>query len=558
MTTSELTDKLRALLALPTESEAVEFKEARNNFHFDELGKYFSALSNEANLKRLSCGWLVFGVQDRPRQIVGTQYRAQPADLEHLKQEIAMQTSQRLTFEHVHELITPAGRVLLFQIPAALRGVPTAWKGHFYGRDGESLGPLNLHELEQIRAQAVYEDWSAKIAEGATLADLDPQAIQLARAQYLERYPQLAADLSQWDDLTFLNKAKVCRNGQVTNAALLLLGKDDASHLLLPAHARITWILRDERSLEKDYEHFGLPFILTSEQARAKIRNLTVRHLPNDTLFPLEFKQYDSWVIRELLHNCVAHQDYPRGGRINLVESPETLVFSNLGSFLPGTVEAVIRRNAPSELYRNLWLTQAMINLNMIETIGSGIRKMFLMQRQRNFPLPDYDLSEAQRVLVKLTGRILDENYTNLLLSHTELDLFDVIALDKVQKKRKLSDDEFNRLKRQKLIEGRRPNVFVSARIAAVTDTKAAYIKNRGLDKQHYQALVISFLTQFGPSKREDLDAFLREKISDALTPTQKTNRIRNLLQEMRRNGTLSCQGHGPVAIWGLAKQQTN
>lgn len=69
-------------------------------------------------------------------------------------------------------------------------------------------------------------------------------------------------------------------------------------------------MLRDERNIEKDYQHFGPPFLIASEQVRGKIRNLTVRHLPNDTLFPIEITQYDAWVLRECLHNCIAHQDY--------------------------------------------------------------------------------------------------------------------------------------------------------------------------------------------------------------------------------------------------------
>ena len=83
---------------------------------------------------------------------------------------------------------------------------------------------------------------------------------------------------------------------------------------------------------------------------------------------------------------------------------------------------------------------------------------------------------------------------------------------------------------------------------------KAGYIHNRALDQSHYKALVTRYLQEFGPSKRQDLDKFLRKKISDVLSDDQKTNRIRNLLQEMRRSGDLACQGHGLGAIWQLAK----
>lgn len=557
MNSAELQRKLDELLRLPAETEWVEFKQAAGNFHFDDLGKYFSALSNEANLKGVPFGWLVFGVQDKPRAIVGSHYRANRPDLDNLKLEIAAQTSQRMTFEEIHELATPQGRVVMFQIPAALRGVPTSWKGHFYGRDGESLGPLNLHEIEQIRAQASREDWSAKIVESATLADLDPQAIQFARGQYLEKHPWQAEDVRGWDDPTFLNKAKVCIGGQITNAALLLLGRDEATHFLSPAQAWITWVLHDEQNMPRDYQHFSAPFILASGQVLEKIRNLTVRHLPRGTLFPIEATQYDPWVLRETLHNCIAHQDYPQAGRINVVESPESVLFTNLGSFIPGTVEEMIQRDAPPETYRNLFLANAMVNLNMIETIGSGIKKMFTVQRNRYFPMPDYDLSNG-RVAVRLTGRILDENYTNLLLERTDVSLMDVITLDKVQKKRALNDEEFNRLKKQKLIEGRRPNLFVSAKIAAATGDRATYIKHRAFDKDHYRKMVIAYLQQFGEAMRKDFDDLLLEKLSDALNHEQKKKFVENLLQKMKKDGLITPEGTGPQVKWRIPKPTTD
>ena len=75
-----------------------------------------------------------------------------------------------------------------------------------------------------------------------------------------------------------------------------------------------------------------------------------------------------------------------------------------------------------------------MVNLNMIDTIGSGIKRMFTKQRRRYFPMPDYDLSEPKRVKVRIIGKVIDEKYTRMLMARTDLDPLDVIALDKVQK----------------------------------------------------------------------------------------------------------------------------
>ncbi len=555
VTPAELKAKLDELMALPEEAEWVEFKEAKGGFDFDALGRYFSALSNEANLKGQPAGWLVFGVTNKlPRKIVGSNYRQPGTSLEKLKGEIARDSNHQITFVEIHELPTPEGRVILFEIPPAPRGIPTEWRGRVYGRHGESLSPLSLQEIDRIRAQIVSEDWSAGICEDAASADLDPPAVAFARRQFKEKHVHLAQQVDHWDDLTFLNKAKVCVNGKITRAALILLGRNEAEHFLASAVARISWVLRDPAGIEMDYQHFGPPFILAVDQVFGKVRNLTYRYLPDASLFPTEVTRYDPWVIRETLHNCIAHQDYTLGGRINVVEGPESLLFTNVGTFLPGSVEEVIRRDAPPEIYRNRFLVEAMVNLKMIDTIGSGIKRMFAQQRQRHFPLPDYDLSEPGRVKVQIIGKVIDERYTRLLSARSDLALTDVIALDKVQKGKALTDEEFRLLKKKRLVEGRRPNLIVLAEIAAATETRADYIKKRAFDKDHYKKMVFEYLRQFRVAARPELDTLLLSKLSDALEDSQKRNLITNLLQEMRRSGIIRPVGgkRGKGAKWEL------
>jgi ATP-dependent DNA helicase RecG len=554
VTPYEVKAKLDELLALPAETEWVEFKQASNNFHFPDLGKYFSALSNEACLKGQPWAWLVFGVQDKPKQVVGTQYRPNRADLDNLKKEIADKTSNRITFEEIYVLIRAEGRVIMFQIPPAAAGVPTAWEGHYYGRDGESLGPLNILEIEQIRQRGAQADWSRQVCEDATLDALDPLAIAKARDQYSRKHPEKAAEVASWDDMTFLNKAKVLINCRVTNAAIVLLGKEESEALLSPAVARITWVLRDPDGTDRDYAHFGPPFLLNTDAVFARIRNLTYRHLRDNSLFPTEISKYDPWVIREALHNCVAHQDYRLRGRVNLVEEQDSLLFTNLGEFIPRTVRHVIEQDAPPEHYRNPFLAAAMVNLNMIDTIGSGIKRMFTTQWRRFFPLPDYDLSEPQKVKVRVLGKVLDENYVRVLMSQTNLDLVEVMALDKVQKRQEVSDEEFRLLKTKGLIEGRRPNLYVAAQIAAVTGDKSSYIKNRAFDKAHYKGMVLAFLKKYGSASRREIDDLLMSKLSDALDEAQKRTRIKNLLYEMNAtDGTIRAEGPRKSTRWVLA-----
>jgi ATP-dependent DNA helicase RecG len=239
MKQDELKKLLTEFLQLPKETEWIEFKLAERNFHFNDLGKYFSALSNEANLKRKDYSWLIFGIDDN-RNIIGTQFRKNRADLESLKSEIAKHTTGNVIFIEIFELDLSDGRVIMFQIPPAPKGIPVAWKGHYYGRHDEALGALNIQEIEQIRNQARHYDWSAQICKGATINDLDQDALIKARELFKEKNPRLAEEIDQWDDAEFLNKAKITIENKITNTSIILLGKKESEHFISPALAQIT------------------------------------------------------------------------------------------------------------------------------------------------------------------------------------------------------------------------------------------------------------------------------------------------------------------------------
>ncbi|MFZ1986442.1 MAG: RNA-binding domain-containing protein, partial [Desulfatitalea sp.] len=404
MKPDELIETLNELRRLPSETEVFEFKEAKNTYDFRKLGKYFSALSNEANLKGTPHAWLIFGIKDRGRTVVGSRFRPERKDLDSLKGEIAEKTTNRVTFIEIHELLLPEGRVVMLQIPAAPKGIPIAFEGHYYGRDGEELSPLNLEEIERIRVQVMADDWSAAIVRHAAIGDLDPLAIEQARRNFKDKFPALSGDVDAWDDVTFLNKAKVTIKGKVTRAAILLMGRTESEHFINPAEAKIRWVLKDAKGNDKDYHIESCPLLLAVDKIYSKIRNLKYRYLKDGTLFPDEVDQYEPFVIREAINNCIAHQDYTKGGRINVVEMEDQLIFTNLGSFIPGSVERVVREDAPEEHYRNKFLATAMFNLKMVDTAGGGIRKMFNYQRARFFPMPEYELSR-ERVKVTIIGK---------------------------------------------------------------------------------------------------------------------------------------------------------
>ena len=549
MTVEELTNILDSLLNLPAETEVVEFKKASNGFGDQELGQYFSALSNEANLKGMSHAWLVFGVENHTHEVVGSQYKNSRPVLDAMKKKIADQTTGRHTFIEIHELRYRNGkRVVMFEIPPAPQGIPIDYQGHYYGRDGESLQALSMDKIERIRNQVRLKDWSAEIIEDASL---ESAAIVKARELYTNANKDKADEIASWDDATFLNKAKITIRGKITKTAVVLLGKEESEYLISPAVAKIKWILRGQNNIERDYMIASCPFILAVDKIYDKIRNLKYRYINPEykTLFPEEIDTYEPYVIREALNNAIAHQDYTLGGQINVVEYDDKLVFSNKGSFIPGNIERVLVSDAPEERYRNQFLVAAMVGLKMVDTIGSGIRKMYNYQRQRLFPLPDYNLAD-NRVEVTITGKILDMNYANILAGNSDLNLLDIELLNRVQLGKPLSDEEIARLRSKRLIEGRKPKVYIAKHIAQKVGQKIEYSEHKGLENKSCEEFLMTALRDHKSLSRKEIDKLLWRLLPDLLDDKQKKDKITNLLTKLRKRGQIKNKSQGPNSDW--------
>lgn len=295
------------------------------------------------------------------------------------------------------------------------------------------------------------------------------------------------------------------------------------------------------------------PFLLSVEEVFKKIRNLKLRYILDErSLFPEELLRYEPFNIRELLQNCIAHQDYTKGARSNVVEfEDDHLIFSNYGSFIPRSVETVIANDSPEEYYRNPFLVEAMRNLNMIDTQGGGIRKVFNYQRSRLFPMPDYDLSN-NKVKATLTGRIINEDFARILFNNPRLSLLDIMILDKVQKKQTITEKEYKKMKKMGFIEGRRPNIYLSSKVVVLTDDeklKAQYIKNKSFDDNHFKELILSYLKTYHVATKAALIGLLKDKLSDSLSEEQKIKKVTNLLSALKREDKIKSLGYSK---WGL------
>ena len=539
------------------ENEVVEFKEASNNYSFNDIGKYFSALGNEANIRGKNEAWLIFGITNK-KEVLGTNYRNQ-GSLQSLKREILNGTNERLTFLEKYTLTISKKRIIVFQIPPAIRGIPTTWNGAAYAREHESECPLPMNKVDLIRSQ-IGMDWSKEVVDEATFDDLDKEAVKKAIELFSKKQSNKKSAqeiLEKLSPIDVLNKAGLTIKGKFTRTALLLLGKSEASHYFDGFIPRITWTLYNANNTVKAYEHFDMPMLLAVDKAYAKIRNVKYRYIAaQQTLFPDEVNQYEPELIKEIINNCIAHQDYRLRGKINIEEFEDKLVFINEGAFIPETIEKALEPGYKPPYYRNVFLCNAMANMYMIDTNSMGIPMIYQIQRNKYFPLPTYDLNTINRVKVTVFGKILDKNYTQLLYSNAELDIQTVFLLDKVQKKEIISKEQFKILKKDGLVEGRYPNIFVSFKIANIVDQKANYIRNKGLDDDICKQLIIKALQTLGEASKQDLMKVLNKALPEILSDAQKSKKVSNLLQNLKAQNIITISGSNRYAKWKLAKKE--
>lgn len=464
--------------------------------------------------------------------------------MERFKYEISRDTTNGMTFYDIIEIFPTVNekehRVLMFKIPAAATGIPTDWKTNYYERAGESLVPLKQYKIDAIRSQE-RRDWSKQVLEQATIEHLNQDAVSLAREKYKEKMNQadISKEVDAMSDEQFLTKIKLMIGGKITHAGMLLLGNSDYDYMFQSAPG-IMWRLYGADDMDRDYAIFKIPFINVVDKVFAKVRNLTYRYMPNQmTLFPMETEQYDSWLMRELLNNCIAHTNYQLGGRIYVNEFEDRLKFTNPGNFIPQKIENVLEASYSPPFYRNQLLAESMAAFHMIDTATLGIRRAYNIQKAKYFPMPDFNVSSGTQVEVTIYGKTLNDSYMHILYDHQDLDLQTVFLLDRIQKGLAVEKEDVDRLRSRKLVEGRLTSLYLSASAAKSIDEGTTYIKNKGFDDKYYKDLIVEYLKQYGKAKKKDIRELLWDKLPDVLSDVQKENKIRNMLTMLKKQGII-------------------
>ncbi len=496
---------------------------------------------------------MVIGVVDKTLEIVGTDtynYDVQKARLRMMNL-CANLPSEGLAIE---EFITDDTHktVWVIHVPKHMKRLPVYAHSKAWQRLDDSLIELTDSRLAAILDERETEfDWTAQVVDGATLADLDTEAILMAREGYKQRYPKYAKACDTWSDEVFLDKACLTIDGKITRTTLLLVGREEQVHKLNHIAQMVWKCFQDGQTFGDIYT---IPFIRTTSELLGRIRNYRFKIYPKDSLIPAEVWKYDTESILEGLHNSIAHQKYECGARIIVTEDKDKLTFQNDGNFYEGNYNQYITGEKTPKSYRNPALVKAMVNIKMIDTQGYGIHKMFMSQKERYLPMPDYDKSTSTEVVLTLPGTVIDENYSLMLLANQSLSLTDAVLLDYVQKGKTIPTDAVTMLRKRHLIEGRLPHIFVSKQVAHAMDQKVEYSKHKGLDKKKCEAFLLDSLKDHGTLTKREIVNLLWNILSDKLSDKQKENKVDNILRKLRSEQKIENITQGNKSVWSLVK----
>lgn len=536
----------------PKEDESCEWKEfknLKNDFNGkekDDVISYVSALSN------MEGGYLVIGVVDKTLEIVGTDtynYDLTKARLR-LKDQCTNLPTEGLAVQEFKTDDTHK-TVWVINIPKHMKRRPVYAHNKAWQRIDDSLVEMTDSRLETILEERdVVYDWSAQVVEGATLECLDKEAIKLAREGYKQRFPQYSKDCDLWDDRVFLDKANLTIGRKITNTTLLLVGREEETYRLNHI-SQIVW------KCFQDGETFGdiytIPYIRSTSKLLARIRNYRFKIYPKNSLIPAEVWKYDTESILEGLHNAIAHQNFEKSSRIIVTEDKNQLTFRNAGCFFEGNYSMYITGEKTPTDYRNPALVKAMVNIKMIDSQGYGIHKMFVSQKERFLPMPDYDKSTSTETILTMPGNVIDENYSLTLLENQDMSLTDAVLLDRVQKGYEISKEAVAMLRKRHLIEGRIPNIYVSKKIAQAMDQKVEYTKHKGLDSKKCEAFLLDSLKDHGTLSKAEIVKLLFDLLPDQLTDKQKEYKIENILKKLRIQGLIKNKTvGGNKSTWAL------
>lgn len=531
--------KLREWLTA-TENEHLEFKEARNNFHFEKLMKYCAALANEGG------GSIVLGVGDkRPRRVLGTRAFA---EVERTKAGLLEKLRFRVDIE---EILIAGSRVLVITAPPRPLGTPIGVDGAYWMRAGEDLVPMTPDVLRRIFDET-RPDFSAETCAAATLDDLDHRAVR----QFCTRWSVTTRNehLLQLPIPQLLHDAELVTQSGVTYAALILLGTHAALGKYL-AHAETVFEYRSSEmpGAASQREEFREGFLLFHDRVWNLVNLRNDKQYYQDGLYMNPLWSFNEGSVREAFLNAVAHRDYRHGGSIFIRQYAKRIEIVSPGGFPAGiSCENILDRQFP----RNRRIADSLLRCGLVERAGQGVNRMLIESITDSKRLPDYSQSDEYEVFLELSGEVQDPAFVKFLAHlstkhKTALSSRHYLVLDSIR--------------RNGIVDPMYRGELDALRSAGLVSSTGhgrgvRYVLKAAIEKRPFRSSSMDPAPNRNRLKKQILGLIERSggegcTVADLLrsTPQLSRDQLRWMLRQLRVEGRIRNVGRTKAARWLLA-----
>jgi len=443
------------LKQLKESEDKVEFKKAENQYNFKNgrrsvLG-YVVALANEGG------GKLILGVQENKNGLHTINGSAAWAGQEgKLKENIFRDKQIRIETEVLYE---GTNRVLVIHIPKRPIGKTLKFEDVPLMRVGEDLLPMSDEQLFKI-LQEQEPDFSAKICEGISIADLDETAIKKMKESYARK--QKNPGFLQLSTGQVLTDLKLLENGKLNYAALILLAKNEVIQDKLPQSKTIWEFRNSEAQIHHDSrEVIGEPLFIGIDSIWKLINQPTLnkKYPVQSGAYIFDLYDFNEEVIREAVLNAIAHRDYTITSEVAIKQFPQKITIANPGGFPKGvTIENIL---TVSSTPRSRLMTEILEKTGLVERSGQGVDKIYSITLSEGKAEPDYKNSDMFQVSLTLQTEISDKAFY-IFISHYQnsekepkLGVEQIITLSKIRKGiiQNLKPEIVNQLEKSGLIE---------------------------------------------------------------------------------------------------------
>ena len=413
-----LSNVVRYYLENDGECPYVEFK--HNNADPDKIGEYVSALSNEARLNDKDFGYLIWGIEDGSRNIVGTTFdptmkKQGNLELETWLLQLIEPKTVRVSF---FGLEMEGKRVVVMEVDAA-KNMPTSFHGREAIRNGSSNKPLRDFPSKEAKLWSSFAMTEAEreVARGGLTKE---DVLRLLDIDSFYRLGKLASPRNMDEALEyFVHKGLLkedCGLYGITVAAALLLARDlDDFPLLVSKKLRVIEYASDTLTAAKGERFFDKGYLPCFDDIEAYVIGLLPREERYSSGRREEVTLFPKGALREALGNLIAHQDLTAPGfGPSIGIHPHYVEYANPGSF-----KGDIRRAMDMlPLTRNPLIVEFLHLAHICESRGMGIDIMEEWMGVEKLPSPLLLSSNgATRLLFRHYDKLTD--WTNVDLMNT-------------------------------------------------------------------------------------------------------------------------------------------